>query len=61
MALLSPPRHPAETDLVRPLLRSVAFRAYPKEWQGTEPLGDPDADLHALALAWSAERIRDKG
>jgi len=59
--LLPLPSHPDERELVRPLLRSVAFRAYPKAWQGAEPLGDPDADLHALALAWSGERIRDKG
>jgi GNAT superfamily N-acetyltransferase len=59
--LFSLPSHPAERELVRPLLRSVAFRAYPKAWQGTEPLGDPDADLQALALAWSTERIRAKG
>jgi hypothetical protein len=59
--LLQLPRHPAERELVRPLLRSVAFRAYPKAWHGTAPLGDPDADLHALALAWSGDRTRDKG
>jgi GNAT superfamily N-acetyltransferase len=60
LALLPLPRHPAEHDLVRPLLRSVAYRAYPPAWHGPAPLGDPDSDLRALALAWSHDRTREK-
>jgi hypothetical protein len=52
------PRHPAERDLVRPFLRSVAYHAYPQDWWGDAPLGDPESELQALALAWAAERTR---
>ncbi len=54
------PRHPAERELVRPLLRSVAARSYPEAWRGDAPLGDPETDLEALALHWAHERTREK-
>jgi hypothetical protein len=60
VALAPLPRHPSEHARIRPLLRSVALRAYPPEWRGTEPLGDPDSDLQALALAWASDRTREK-
>jgi hypothetical protein len=54
------PRHPTERELLRPLLRSVAFPLYPVAWRGTDPLGDPEADLQTLALSWAEERTREK-
>jgi GNAT superfamily N-acetyltransferase len=61
VGLLPLPRHAAETHVVAPFLRSVTYGVYPKDWWGDEAPGDPDADLRALALAWSGERTRDKG
>jgi hypothetical protein len=39
--------------MLRPFLKSVAFRLYPELWRGSEPLPDPDDEMRAVLEAWA--------
>jgi len=52
LPLLDLPRGATELEMLRPFLKSVAFRLYPEPWRGSEPLRDPDEEMLALLDAW---------
>jgi hypothetical protein len=52
LPLLDLPRDATELEMLRPFLKSVAFRLYPEPWRGSEPLRDPDDEMRALLDAW---------
>jgi hypothetical protein len=52
LPLLDLPRDPSQLEMLRPLLKSVAFRLYPQSWRGSEPLRDPDDEMRALLEVW---------
>lgn len=53
LPLLDLPRDASELEMLRPFLKSVAFRLYPESWRGSEPLADPDDEMRAVLEAWA--------
>ena len=53
LPLLDLPSHAGELEMLRPFLKSVAFRLYPESWRGSEPLRDPDEEMRAVLEAWA--------
>jgi hypothetical protein len=53
LPLLDLPRDATELAMLRPFLKSVAFRLYPESWRGSEPLADPDDEMRAVLEAWA--------
>lgn len=53
LPLLDLPRDATELEMLRPFLKSVAFRLYPESWRGSEPLRDPEEEMQALLDAWA--------
>ncbi len=52
LPLLDLPPDAAHLEALRPLLKSVAFRLYPRSWRGPAPLRAPDEEMRALLAAW---------
>ena len=53
LPLLDLPPDASHLEMLRPFLKSVAFRLYPESWRGSQPLRDPEEEMQALLDAWA--------